>query len=309
MYNQPSILEELKYKYQYGGAHIRLIFVNVAIFIILSFALFFDKLLFKGLGTSSIMSFFVGSSDIHVLIKRPWTVVSNIFVHYKILHIFFNMIFLNIFGGIVRDLIGNSKIVPIYFISGIFGFFIFVLAYNFIPAFSELGGVEICGASGAVMGLTFAAVALSPNYEIRLMFLGSVKIKWIAIFYIFIDILSIQGDNAGGSFAHLGGALMGFLYIRLLQNGHDLAKPFYWLEDFYVKMKTPKPKIKVAHKKEEKVTAGAKEYHTQKTKEKYAYKSEKQEKLDEILDKINKSGYDSLSSEEKSFLFKISQED
>lgn len=309
MYQNPSIWQELRYKYQYGGAHMKLIFINVAIFIVLSFALFFDKLLFKGLGSDIIMGLFLGNSDLELILKKPWTIFTNIFVHLGILHLFFNMIFLNLFGGIVRDLVGNSKIVPIYLISGLFGYLIFVLAYNVIPAFSELNGVTICGASGAVMGLTFAAVALAPDYEIRLLFLGNVKIKWIAIFYILIDILSIQGNNAGGSMAHLGGAFIGFFYIRLLQKGYDLGKPFYWVEDKIEQIRHTRPKIKVAHKKEEKVTAGAQEYGGQKASQRPLYKSEKQERLDEILDKINKSGYDSLSSEEKSFLFKISQED
>lgn len=309
MYQNPTIWQELKYKYQYGGAHMKLIFINVAIFFVLSFALFFDKLLFKGLGSEFIMGLFLGNSDLQLILKKPWTILTNIFVHLGILHLFFNMIFLNLFGGIVRDLVGNSKIVPLYLISGLFGYLIFVLAYNLIPAFSELSGVTICGASGAVMGLTFAAVALAPDYEIRLLFLGNVKIKWIAIFYLFIDILSIQGNNAGGSMAHLGGAFIGFFYIRLLQKGYDLGRPFYWVEDKIAQIRTPRPKIKVAHKKEEKVTAGAQEYSGQKSSQRPQYKSEKQERLDEILDKINKSGYESLSSEEKSFLFKISQED
>lgn len=307
MYNNPTIWQEVKYKYHYGGAHIKLIFINVAVFVILSLALFFDKLLFQGLGSAWMLDQIMGSSDLKHNLYKPWTIITNLFVHIKIWHLFFNMIVLNLFGAIVKDLIGNSKIVPIFLMSGLFGFLVFLLSYNLIPAYQGVAAT-ICGASGGIMGIAFAAVALSPDYEVRLLFLGNVKIKWIAIFYIFLDIISLQGNNAGGSMAHLGGALIGFLYIRQLQSGRDWAKPFYLIEDLIEYIKRPKQKVRVVHKKEEKVAAGTREYHSKKTTPS-ASKSENQERLDEILDKINRSGYDSLNSEEKSFLFKISQED
>lgn len=309
MYSNPTIWQEIKYKYHYGGAHIKIIFINVAIFVCLSLILLVDHLFFKGLGENFIMQQVLGSSNPKMLLYKPWTVVTNLFVHSGLLHLFFNMIFLHLFGNIVKDLVGNSKIVPIFFLSAIFGFFTFVLAYNFIPVYKALGDVTICGASGGVMGITFAAVAISPNYEIRLLLLGNVKIKWIALFYAFINLISLQGNNAGGSIAHLGGAMIGFLYIRQLQNGYDWGKPFYLAEDLFKRIKAPKKKFKIVYKKEEKVAAGAQERNAKKTNTPPAYGVGKQEQLDEILDKINKSGYDSLSTEEKAFLFKISQED
>lgn len=309
MYNNPTIWQEIKYKYHYGGAHIKIIFINVVVFVLLNLVLLADSLLFKGMGKDLILEQIIGSSDLQTILHKPWTVLTNIFVHANLSHIFFNMIFLNLFGGIVKDLVGNSKITPIFLMSGLMGFATFVLAYNFIPAFKSIGGATICGASGGVMGITFAAVTLSPNYEIRLLFLGNVKIKWLAVFYVFMDIIALKGNNAGGSIAHMGGALLGFFYIRQLQNGRDFAKPFYLIEDWFSNLKAPKKKVKVTYKKEEKVAAGSREFNSNKTTHQKNQNPDKQEQLDEILDKINKSGYDSLSAEEKSFLFKISQED
>lgn len=311
MYSNSSIWQEIKYKYHYGGAHIKLIFINVGIFVALSLFLFFDKLLFKGIAGSFVMDNLLGSSGLRHNLFKPWTIITNLFVHdiNSLSHIFFNMLVLYIFGNIVKDLIGNSKVLPIFLFSGLFGYLFFVLAYNIIPEYKMLGPISICGASGGVMGITFAAVAISPNYEIRLLFLGNVKIKWIALFYVFINIITLQGNNAGGSLAHLAGALMGFIYIQQLQKGRDWAKPFYWLEDWIEYLRKPKPKVKVAYKKEEKVAAGHREYRTKTSAAPSESSISKQERLDEILDKINRSGYDSLSTEEKSFLFKISQED
>ncbi len=309
MYNNPGIWQEIKYKYHYGGTHVKIIFINVAIFVILTLVLLIDNLLFKGIGEGFILKQILGSSDLQTILHKPWIILTNIFVHLGLLHLFFNMLFLNLFGGIVKDLVGNSKIIPIFLMSGIMGFITFVLAYNLIPAFKSPGGATICGASGGVMGITFAAVALSPNYEIRLLFLGNVKIKWLAIFYVFMDIISLQGENAGGSIAHMGGALLGFVYIRQLQSGRDWARPFYIVEDWIANLKAPKRKVKVAYKKEEKVAAGSREFNSGKSNQSSKQSADQQERLDEILDKINKSGYDSLSTEEKAFLFKISQED
>ncbi|MCO5230117.1 MAG: rhomboid family intramembrane serine protease [Chitinophagales bacterium] len=310
MYTNPSIWQELKYKYQYGGAHIKIIFINVAIFILLNLTLFFDRLLFDSRGRSFILDQILGSSSLTQNLYKPWIAITNLFVHdvSGFSHIFFNMIVLYIFGNIVKDLIGNSKIVPIFLLSGLAGYLIFILAYNIFPPLKAMGSVSICGASGGIMGITFAAVAISPNFELYLLLLGRVKIKWIALFYLFINIIMLQGNNTGGSIAHLGGALMGFIYIKQLRNGVDLGRPFYWLEDWFENIRKPKPKPKMTYKKEEKVVAGE-NTKQQKSGSKSTVSSSKQEHLDKILDKINLSGYDSLSQEEKSFLFKISQED
>jgi|SRR5690554_2682703 len=309
MYNQTNIWQELKHKYRYGGAHTKLIFINVGFFILLNFILLIDQLFFKGLGKSFILNQVVGSSDISMLLYKPWTIITNLFVHAGFFHLLFNMIFLYVFGNIVKDLVGNSKVTPIFFLSGIFGFALFLIAYNLIPLYKNLGAVSIMGASGGVMGITFAAVAIAPDYIIRLLFLGNVKIKWIAVFYVVMDLLSLQGSNAGGSIAHLGGAFIGFQYIRQLQMGRDWGRPFYFIEDFINNIRRPKKRIKVVYKQEEKVKAAAYQKKTHQQSSSTSYKMGKQEQLDEILDKINKSGYDSLSTEEKNFLFKISQED
>ncbi|MCO5232144.1 MAG: rhomboid family intramembrane serine protease [Chitinophagales bacterium] len=310
MYTNPSIWQEIKYKYQYGGAHIKIIFINIAVFILLNLILFVDRLVFDSLGRSFILDQLLGSSSLLQNLYKPWIIITNLFVHDVggFSHIFFNMLVLYIFGNIVKDLIGNSKVTPIFLLSGLAGYFIFIIAYHLIPGLNSSGAVTICGASGGVMGITFAAVAISPNFELHLLFLGRVKIKWIALFYLFINIIMLQGNNAGGSIAHLGGALIGFLFVRQLRNGVDWGKPFYWVEDQIENLKTIKRKPKFVYKKEEKVIVGESKKQNKTTPQRPT-RSNNQERLDEILDKISQSGYDSLNQEEKSFLFKISQED
>ncbi|MCO5249104.1 MAG: rhomboid family intramembrane serine protease [Chitinophagales bacterium] len=314
MYNDNSIWQEIKYKYQYGGAHVKLIMINVVVFVVLNILLFFANPIFHEAGRQFVMDLFMGSSNSKEILLRPWTVFTNIFTHVGFFHLLFNMLFLYVFGNIVRDLIGNSKLVPIYFLSGLFGYALFVLAYNLFPFYKTIGGSHILGASGAIMGITFAAVAVAPNYEVRLLLLGNVKIKWIALFYLFWDTLSLQGSNAGGSIAHLGGALIGFMYIKQLQRGVDWARPFYWLEDWWTNLrKSKKKKVRVVFRKfdtkGERVHVEKKAMNKEKVTTYTTRSQNKQEKLDDILDKINVSGYDSLSDEEKTFLFKISQED
>ena len=310
MYNEQSIWQEIKYKYQYGGAHVKLIFINVAVFILLNVLLFFVNPFFHEAGKEFVLNMFMGSSNSKEILTHPWTVLTNIFTHLGFFHLLFNMIFLYVFGNIVKDLLGNSKLVPIYLMSGLFGYFLFVISYNLFPFYRTIDGTHILGASGAVMGITFAAVAIAPNYVIRLLLLGNVKIKWIALFYLFWDFLSLQGSNAGGNIAHLGGAFIGFLYVKQLQHGTDWARPFYWLEDWWNKLRKPKEKVRIVYKREEKVHAEKKVFNQKKNPHYTVERSvSKQERLDRILDKINQSGYDSLSDEEKTFLFKISQED
>lgn len=300
-----DIWKDIKWQYQYGSDLIKLILINVAVFVIvniisLPFILFLRE---NPIDLISWLSLYASPKN---LLYHPWGIFTYMFLHEGFFHILFNMLFLYWFGQIVQDMIGKPKILPIYIFGGFAGGLLFILAYNFLPLFGSVVASASCiGASAGVMAIVLAAATIAPDYEIGLMFIGPVKIKWIALVYVILDLIGIQSGNAGGHIAHLGGALFGFIYVKQLQSGNDFAKPFYAVTDFFKNLFKKKSKLKVEYKKEkEYASTFSNKQNTPNKKE-----TNKQEKLDAILDKINRSSYDSLSKEEKDFLFKISQED
>jgi rhomboid family protein len=234
-------------------------------------------------------------SSLNSLLYRPWSVITYAFYHEEILHILFNMLWLYWMGKILAEYLGNRKLLSTYILGGISGALLYILFFNIFPLFSEaVHSSSALGASGSVLAITIAVATLLPDYTIFLLFLGPVKMKYIAAFTVLIDLLSISGSNAGGHIAHLGGALFGFIYIKQLQNGNDLAKGFNTVADFISGIFKPKPKMKVAYKN----PAAKKSTNTRNEPD--------QETIDRILDKISRSGYTSLSKEEKEILFKAS---
>mgnify|MGYP000963347994 FL=1 len=301
-----NIWQDIKWQYRYGSDLIKLILINCAIFIIVNLISLPFLLMAKNtpFDIANFLSLYASPKN---LLYHPWGIFTYMFLHEGFLHILFNMLGLYWFGQIVQDMIGKPKILPIYIFGGIFGGLLYVLAYNVFPLFSnELAGSSALGASASVMAMVLAAATIAPNYEIGLILIGPVKIKWIALVYVVLDLINIQNGNAGGHIAHLGGALFGFIYIKLLQNGTDLGRPFYGVTDFFTNLFKKKSKLKVEYKKEYAYTSANKQAKTNTTQQSETIS--KQEKLDAILDKINRSSYDSLSKEEKDFLFKISQE-
>lgn len=313
MFGKTSIWDDIKYQFRYGGMHIRLIIINITVFLIAHLILLFgDKMMGADNGTH-LLNKFCAEASLHSMLYKPWAYFTYMFVHTGIFHILFNMLILYTFAGVIKEFIGNSKILPLFILGGLSGVFLMALSYNLIPYFSEHLHLPMMGASAGVMAILLAAATLVPDYTLFLMLLGPVKIKWIALFYILIDIVMINiSNNEGGHIAHLGGAIFGIVYIRQLQRGNDLGLPIYWLEDQWEKLTTPKPKMEVSYRREEKVSAGkvsSERNSGNQQKSTLQNQVSKQEQLDNILDKINRSGYDSLTKAEKDFLFKISQED
>jgi len=196
------------------------------------------------------------------------------------------MLWLYWFGQIFEEYLGNNRTLGLYFMGGIAGAILFILSYNTLPFFTHQNAAyfsTLAGASAGVMAIMIATATLLPNYAISLIFIGPVKLKWLALFFVILDFLGIAGSNAGGELSHLGGALMGFVYIKQLQRGHD------WVGTIANLFK-PKPKLKVVSKNTSKSSNDL----------------PRQEDIDLILDKISKSGYDSLSKQEKEILFRAS---
>ena len=231
-------------------------------------------------------------------ITRPWTLVSHFFLHsFSIYHIFFNMLVLWVFGRIYHNLMGNARTVQLYVLAGLAGGIAFLVASPILPTMSAR--LPLVGASGAVMGFVVAATTLNPLYSIRLMFFGNVKLWMIAGVMVFMDIIFIAG-NTGGRIAHLAGGFTGYLFVSQLRSGRDLgawvSQALLFIQNFF----KPKPKSNF------KVHSNPRSGKSTKTGKSSFSNVVSQEEIDAILDKIAKSGYDSLSKREKDVLFKAS---
>ncbi|WP_025145274.1 rhomboid family protein [Pedobacter jeongneungensis] len=282
-----NTFKDLKYKvFQSGNPVFFYIGINVLLFLIIAVIGVFSWLSGKGDLISPLVREYVGlPASISKLPERFYTVFTYMFIHDGILHILFNMLGLYWFGSIFMNFLKSKQFHFVYLAGGLFGGLFAVAVLNIFPVYAGgLAGVTIVGASAAVMAIIFAAATLVPNYTIMLFIFGEVKIKWIAIVYFVLDFLAIGSVNAGGSLAHIGGALLGFVFIKRLQSGNDWSKLF-----------ERKPKLKVVR--------------NEKPVKKPEFKGGvSQQEIDAILDKISTSGYDKLSAVEKEKLFKASKD-
>jgi membrane associated rhomboid family serine protease len=248
---------------------------------------------------SNLLSSFDASGAIHPgIIARPWTIITYMFVHdlNGIWHLLFNMLWLYWFGQIFLQFLSQKKLLSVYLLGGFAGAVLYTLVYNIFPAFElERFGSNMVGASAAIMAVVIAIAAIAPNYSIQIIFFGPVKLKYIALITIVIDLISIQYSNAGGHIAHIGGELFGYLYAKNHLKGRDLTSGFSKIIDAILNLFTPRKRMKVTYK------TPTNDFEYNKT------KVEQQKEVDRILDKIAKGGYNSLSKEEKDFLFKSSR--
>ncbi len=281
--------QELKYKVFNSGSKVNLfIGINVIIFLVLSLINLIQFLFFRQSGFQNLTYEWLGvPANPENLLYRFWTPITYMFVHNGLLHILFNMLWLFWMGRIFESFQSAKKITFLYLFGGLAGAFLYILAYNTIPAFQQNSFNAIAvGASAAVSAIVIATATLLPNYSIHLLLFGAVRLKWIALIYIALDILSLTGGNAGGHVAHLGGALFGFLFIKSYQNGKDWSLPFERLVQ-------PKKKLKVV----------SRNFNTDSS----TPEEPDQDTIDAILDKISQSGYESLTKKEKNILFKASK--
>jgi len=239
-------------------------------------------------------------------IRKPWTLITYFFTHEDIFHILFNMLFLYWFGKLVDEYLGAKRVVALYLLGGIAGGVLFIALYNLLPYFhSQLNGPPMVGASAAAFSVAVGASTLLPNYTFNLIFLGPIRIKFIALFYIILSLAQTIGPNAGGNLAHLGGALVGYIFIKMLQNGTDLGKPLYAIMNGWSKMFRKRPSMQVTYR-EKQVYRSTSVYSSASSST--TIEVPNQTEIDTILDKISKSGYESLTKEEKQKLFKASQQ-
>jgi len=292
------MFEEFRNAFQKpNNAHVQLIIINVAVFLVIGF-------LYVVSTVSGMTAFFDLLHDQFTIpplltdfVTRPWTIITYAFMHsFDIFHILFNMLALYWFGKLFIEYLGSDKLVAIYLLGALAAGVVYLLFFNAIPFFKERSGFAgMVGASGAVFAVMVAAATLLPNYTFFLLFLGPVRIKYIAAFYIVVSFLGTVGSNAGGNIAHLGGALMGFVYIKQLQIGVNwggwITSTLDWCKGLF----SPRPKVKVTYRKAEPKKSSS------------GFTKASQEEIDVILDKISDRGYESLTKDEKEKLFNASK--
>ncbi|MEE4196585.1 MAG: rhomboid family intramembrane serine protease [Bacteroidales bacterium] len=289
-----GIADEIKQSFKSGNTLIKLLYLNIAVFLAVKIVgvIFF---LLATEQTFSIAHWFAVPADFSNLIYKPWTIFTYMFLHVDFFHILFNMLWFYWFGMIFLSYFDEKKLLSLYLTGGLAGAALYILAFNIFPAFAGIVPVSYAlGASASVIAIVIAVSVYAPNHTIHLLLFGPVKLKYIALVTIAIDVLSIASSNAGGHIAHLGGALFGYLFVQQYKKGKNINKGFDRLMDKLFTLFKPKPKIKVTYKK----PMTDIEYNKQKVK--------KQEEVDRILDKIAQSGYDSLTKKEKETLFKNS---
>jgi membrane associated rhomboid family serine protease len=275
----------------------QLILINVGVFLFIRILGVFLYLFGHENMEQIVLNALALPADPVLILRKPWTVVTYMFLHYDFFHILFNMLWLYWFGRIFLEYLNPKKLISVYLLGGLAGGLVYVLAYNIFPAFHEVMPQSVAlGASAAVLAIVMAISFYVPNYTLYLMFIGPVKLKYIALVSVLIDVLSIKSGNAGGHIAHLGGALFGFIYALQLQRGKDMSRGFNRFMDSLFSLFRRRRDLRVDYRKPPGRPETDMEYN--------ARKAAEQHKIDEILEKISKKGYDGLTKEEKEILFR-----
>lgn len=284
-----SIWQKLTYRYQFLNAAERLIVINVLCFVV-PFVLNTLLFLFQ-VPSSNVFSWLHLSADWSVWITRPWTIFTYSFLHSGFFHLFWNMLLLYYAGIFFLNLFQRTTFYNVYFLGVLAGGLVFLLSYAIFPVFQGLRPPMV-GASAGVIAVFVFISTYTPDQEIRLLFFN-VKLKYVALAFVVSDVIQIPYGNAGGHLAHIGGAGLGFWYAKQLQIGKDIGAPFAQMVQRVLQLFQPSSPLKTVHRsKTKRSTAKPQRTNTE------------QQRIDEILDKISTSGYDSLSKEEKDILFR-----
>ena len=279
-----NLLNELYSKaFRSGNPLYLFIGINILVFLIIGLIAVAEFLFKTNTSVASWLSRQLSMpANLEILAYKPWTIVTYMFLQREVFHILFNLLWLYWMGMIFMDFLNKRQFIFTYLAGGIAGALLYLLAYNTLPAFSELTQKSfLFGSSASVMAIVIGTATLVPDYTIRLLLFGAVRLKYLAIAYFVLDIIGMGGGNPGGSIAHIGGAILGFVFIKQLNNGSDLSR-----------ILKKRSKLKVVPNKS---NTRSETIQTD------------QDTIDNILDKISKSGYESLSKNEKDALFKASK--
>lgn len=278
-----SIIKDLKYRYKSGNVVEKLIYINVGVFILTLLISVFQGL-YKG-QLNFIMEWFSLNDDVSYLLTRPWSILSYGFLHGGFIHILMNMIVLYFIGNLFIEYFTQKQLLNFYVLGTLFGGIVFLFSQNYFPLFEGKSTILV-GASAGISAIFVGITTYMPNYSIRLRFIGFVKLWYLAAFWIGLDVLGLIGNNAGGHFAHLGGALFGFLYVSKASNTEINI-----FDNIFSIFKGKEKPLKTVYKSKTRNNTTVQ-------------KDVNQQQIDAILDKISKSGYDTLTKDEKEFLFK-----
>lgn len=287
-----NIWDEIKESFREGSALTRLIYINLGVFLVIRIV---NVFYFLAGSPFPFIDWLALPSDFGTLATRPWTLFTYMFLHFDFIHILFNLLWLYWMGQIFMSYFSQQKLVTVYLLGGLTGGIFYILGYNLFPAFSGfVANSRLLGASASVIAIVVALAIYVPNHIIHLMFIGPVKMKYLALFSVLLYVIGISSTNAGGNLAHLGGAFWGLIYVVMLKRGLDPGKGFGKL---FSGIKNPfkrRPKVKITYRKP---PVDDVEYNRQKNQE--------STRMNQILEKISKSGYDSLTKEEKEILFRM----
>ncbi len=286
---------DLKSIFRNGDVVTRLIFVNVAVFAVVNLLLITLRLF--NVPNDMVLPYLAMPADVLRFLMRCWTLVSYMFLHTSMMHLFFNMLCLYWFGKIALTYLNSKQVLGLYLWGGVMAGAAYLVSYNIFPYYASMVDQSmLLGASGSIMAIMVAAAMLAPNMKVRFLLIGAVRLKYVAMVTVLVSLFGITGTNAGGELAHLGGALAGYLFVVLWRQGRDVTGFFSGLVDSMASLFDRKPRTK-KHKPK---------FHYQAPTSDGDYNQRKAKRsadVDAILDKIKRSGYDSLSAEEKRKLF------
>lgn len=294
------IITDLKENFKRSDINLKFIYANAAVFLLTSLTGIGFMLFNRSAGF--LLSWFELPASFPRFILQPWSLFTYMFMHADVLHILFNMLWLYWFGRIFLYFFSARHFRGLYILGGLCGGLLYMVAYNVFPYFSYSVGVSmLLGASASVLAIVVAVACREPNYAIQLMFIGNVKLKYLALFMVATDLLLMTGGNAGGHIAHLGGALAGLWFASALSKGHDITA---WLNRLIDGCSNLFSRKGTSRKKKAKMKV-----HYGDRAQDYDYNAQKKEQSDEIdriLEKLKQSGYESLTAEEKRKLFDAS---
>ena len=294
-----NFISDLKHNFQRGNIGLQLIYINVGIFVVITLVSVF-LMLFNWNVTSWLLYLELPASMSQFLVQ-PWSLLTYMFLHANALHLLFNMLWLYWFGQMFMSFFSARHFRGLYLLGGLLGGLLYMLAYNVFPYFTPyINESYLLGASASVLAVVVATAVREPEYQVNFMFIGSVRLKYVALIMVVTDLLFITSSNGGGHIAHLGGALAGWWFTTNLQKGKDITSWINHIFDWFqggFKSSGPVKKTKM------KVNRGGKaddyDYN--------ARKKQQSEEIDRILDKLKQSGYASLTTEEKKRLFDASK--
>lgn len=300
-----SIADDIKGSFRHGTALTRLIYINIAIFLLIKIVEMIGVLASRPSIGENVVSFLAVPASLDGLLRKPWTPITYMFTHQAFMHILFNMLFLYWFGKIFLSYLDQRKFVSLYLMGGLAGALLYIAVFNIFPAFAGTVHVSIAlGASASIMALVIATAVYMPDMEVLLFLVGRIKLKYLALITFLLTSVFDFSVNTGGKIAHIGGALMGLAWGYSIRNGRDIGAWLNSIIDFLVTMFRPGKRLRVSYRKPKK------SFDTSNAKTDFEYnqvRAEKQKAIDHILDKVSKGGYDSLTKEEKDILFSESQ--